>query len=68
MSQSIADDVTNAMRDATIVTRVHEKRYLTRICPHSTRRRSMAICAIWKSATDRIGLGWFGGSDTITTN
>ena len=29
----------------------------------------MAICAIWKSATDRIGLGWFGGtSDTITTN
>ena len=25
--------------------------------PHSTRRRSMAICAIWKSATDRIVLG-----------
>ena len=37
--------------------------------PHSTRRRSMAICAIWKSATDCIGLGWFGcTSDTITTN
>ena len=27
-SQSIADDVTNALRDATIVTRAREKRYL----------------------------------------
>ena len=34
--------------------------------PHSTRWRSMAI---WKSAMNRIVLGWFGGtSDTITTN
>ena len=24
--------------------------------PHSTRRRSMVICVIWKSVTDRIGL------------
>ena len=29
--------------------------------PHSTRLRSMAIWAIWQSATNRIGLGWFGG-------
>ena len=29
--------------------------------PHSTRRRSLAICAIWKSATDRIVWGLFGG-------
>ena len=29
-SRSIADEVTNALRDATIVTRVHDKFYLTR--------------------------------------